>query len=57
MRLTLTFKQPAPSRKQDLVVESADLGNITLNEVKKFWEIEQTLNTVPGLRVHVEIKE
>ena len=56
-KLKLTFKFPPPSRKQDVVIESSDIGTITLNETKRFWEVEQVLNAVPGIRVHVEIEE
>lgn len=56
MRVVLRFKGKSP-RHADTIVTSEDCGTLSLPELRKLWDAEQVVNSLPGVRLHLEVTE
>jgi len=55
MNLTITFHQHGKKSKS----VSTPTAELSLQDLRKLWEVEQVLNSIPGanLRVHITEEE
>ena len=56
MKLTIVIKQPG--RNPRVITTPLTSDTALLETLRKLWEVEQTLNSLPGadLRVHVSVE-
>jgi hypothetical protein len=56
MQLTMVFKMGPMNRPKTIHVELSE--ELTLTQLKKLWEFEQFLNSLPGcpLRAHINVE-